>query len=49
MSSDIDTIIEAINVNKEYRRAGAIITALVEVNLEIKAGDFVMIQGPILD
>jgi putative ABC transport system ATP-binding protein len=43
---DRDTMIEVIDVNKEYRRAGAIIHALVDVNLSIKSGDFVMIQGP---
>ena len=41
-----DTMIEAIDVNKEYRRAGAIIRALVDINLTIKSGDFVIIQGP---
>jgi len=46
MPIDRDTMIEVIDVNKEYRRAGAIIHALVDVNLTIKSGDFVMIQGP---
>ncbi|MHA1688449.1 MAG: ABC transporter ATP-binding protein [Promethearchaeota archaeon] len=46
MPVDKDTMIEAINVNKEYRRAGAIIRALADVNLTIKSGEFVMIQGP---
>jgi len=41
-----DTMIELIDVNKEYRRAGAIIPALVDINLTIKSGDFVIIQGP---
>lgn len=41
-----DTMIEVIDINKEYRRAGAIIHALVDINLSIKSGDFVMIQGP---
>ena len=41
-----DTMIEVIDVNKEYRRAGSIIHALVDVNLTIKSGDFVIIQGP---
>jgi len=41
-----DTMIEVIDVNKEYRRSGAIIRALVDINLTIKAGDFVIIQGP---
>ncbi|MBN1799879.1 MAG: ABC transporter ATP-binding protein [Candidatus Lokiarchaeota archaeon] len=46
MPVDRDTMIEVTDVNKEYRRAGAIIHALVDVNLTIKSGDFVMIQGP---
>ncbi len=46
MPIDRDTMIEVIDVNKEYRMAGAIIHALVDVNLSIKSGDFVMIQGP---
>jgi len=46
MPIDRDTMIEVIDVNKEYRRAGAIIHALVDINLSIKSGDFVMIQGP---
>ncbi len=41
-----DVMIEVIDVNKEYRRAGAIIRALVDINLTIKSGDFVIIQGP---
>ena len=39
-------MIDAIDVNKEYRRAGAIIRALVDINLTIKSGEFVIIQGP---
>jgi len=46
MSSDKDIMIEAVDINKEYRRAGAIIRALADVNLKIKSGEFVMIQGP---
>ncbi|MHA1803481.1 MAG: ABC transporter ATP-binding protein [Promethearchaeota archaeon] len=46
MPIDKDVMIEAINVNKEYRRAGAIIRALADINLTIKSGEFVMIQGP---
>ena len=42
----MDTMIEAIDVNKEYRRAGAIIRALNDVNLTIKSGEFVVIHGP---
>ena len=41
-----DTMIEVVDVNKEYRRAGAIIRALVDINLTIKSGDFIIIQGP---
>ncbi len=46
MPIDKDTMIDAIDVNKEYRRAGAIIRALVDINLTIKSGDFIIIQGP---
>ena len=46
MSADKDIMIEAIDVNKEYRRAGAIIRALADVNLRIKSGEFVVVQGP---
>ena len=46
MSSDKDIMIEAVDVNKEYRRAGAIIRALADVNLKIRSGEFAMIQGP---
>lgn len=43
---DRDTMIEAIDINKEYRRAGAIIRALVDINVTIKSGEFVTVQGP---
>ena len=46
MPVDKDTMIEAIDVNKEYRRAGAIIRALSDINLSIKSGEFIIIQGP---
>ncbi|MFX1489621.1 MAG: ABC transporter ATP-binding protein, partial [Promethearchaeota archaeon] len=46
MSADKDIMIEAIDVNKEYRRAGAIIRALADVNLKIKSGEFAIVQGP---
>jgi len=46
MPVDKDVMIETMDVNKEYRRAGAIIRALVNINLSIKAGEFVMIKGP---
>ena len=44
--SEKDIMIEAIDVNKEYRRAGAIIRALGDVNLKIKSGEFIIVQGP---
>lgn len=43
---DRDTMIEAIDINKEYRRSGAIIRALIDINVTIKSGDFIIIQGP---
>lgn len=46
MPVDKDTMIEAIDINKEYRRAGAIIRALGDINLTIKSGEFVLVQGP---
>jgi len=46
MPVDKDVIIDAVDVNKEYRRAGAIIRALVDINLTIKSGEFIVIQGP---
>lgn len=46
MSLDKDIMVEAVDVNKEYRRAGAIIRALADVNLKIKSGEFVLVQGP---
>ena len=44
--SEKDIMIDAIDVNKEYRRAGAIIRALADINLKIKSGEFAIIQGP---
>ena len=44
--SEKDIMIDAVDVNKEYRRAGAIIRALADVNLKIRSGEFVIIQGP---
>jgi len=46
MSADRDLMIEAIDVNKEYRRAGAIIRALADVNLKIRSGEFAFVMGP---
>ncbi|MBD3254717.1 MAG: ATP-binding cassette domain-containing protein [Candidatus Lokiarchaeota archaeon] len=39
-------MIEAIDVSKEYRRSGSIIRALSDINVSIKSGEFVIIQGP---
>ncbi len=39
-------MIKAINVQKEYRREGSIIRALVDINVDIKSGEFVFIVGP---
>jgi putative ABC transport system ATP-binding protein len=44
--SEKDIMIDAIDVNKEYRRAGAIIRALADINLKIKSGEFAIVQGP---
>ncbi len=41
-----DLMIEAIGLKKDYKRAGAIIPALVDLNLEIKSGEFIIIHGP---
>ncbi|OLS16136.1 MAG: ATP-binding protein of an ABC transporter complex [Promethearchaeota archaeon CR_4] len=41
-----ESIIKAINVQKEYRREGNIIRALVDINLDIEAGEVVFITGP---
>ncbi len=46
MPVDKDVMIEAIDVNKEYRRAGAIIRALADINMSVKSGEFIIIQGP---
>lgn len=46
MSANKDVMIEAVDVNKEYRRAGAIIRALADVNLKIRSGEFSVVQGP---
>ncbi|MFX1392364.1 MAG: ABC transporter ATP-binding protein [Promethearchaeota archaeon] len=46
MPVDKDVMIDATDVNKEYRRAGAIIRALADVSITIRAGEFVVIQGP---
>ncbi|KKN53684.1 hypothetical protein LCGC14_0599870 [marine sediment metagenome] len=46
MATERDIMVEAIDVNKEYRRAGAIIRALADVNLKIKSGEFIIIKGP---
>ncbi len=41
-----ESIIKAINVQKEYRREGNIIRALVDINLDISSGEVVFITGP---
>jgi len=46
MALEKDIMVEAVDINKEYRRAGAIIQALGDVNLKIKSGEFVIVQGP---
>ncbi len=46
MATERDIMVEAIDINKEYRRAGAIIRALADVNLKIKSGEFIIIKGP---
>lgn len=46
MPIDKTVMVEAIDVNKEYRRKGAIIRALIDINVTIKSGEFVIIQGP---
>jgi len=44
--SSLDIMISASEVNKEYRREGAIIRALVDITVDIKSGEFVCVQGP---
>ncbi len=39
-------MIKCEGVHKEFRLRGNIIRALINVNLEIEAGEFIMIQGP---
>lgn len=41
-----ESIIKAINVQKEYRREGNIIRALVDINVDIGAGEVMFITGP---
>ncbi|MHA1792360.1 MAG: ABC transporter ATP-binding protein [Promethearchaeota archaeon] len=41
-----EIMLKAENVQKEYKRAGAIIRALIDINLEIYSGEIVAIQGP---
>ncbi len=42
----MNTVLEAKNLRKVYGSKGNIYTALQEINLEIKEGDFVGIMGP---
>ncbi len=41
-----EIMIKCEGVHKEFRLRGNIIRALINVNLEIDAGEFVMVQGP---
>lgn len=41
-----ETMIKLENVQKEFRLRGNIIRALADVNIEINAGEFVIIMGP---
>ncbi|MHA1819741.1 MAG: ABC transporter ATP-binding protein [Promethearchaeota archaeon] len=41
-----ETMIKCIGVQKEYRLRGNIIRALVDIDLEIDAGEFIIVQGP---
>jgi putative ABC transport system ATP-binding protein len=41
-----EIMIKCEGVHKEFRLRGNIIRALININLEIEAGEFVMIQGP---
>lgn len=41
-----ETMIKCTNVNKEFRLRGNIIRALIDINVEIKSGEFVIVQGP---
>ena len=48
MSTDISNkdIIEMNNINKVYKMGGSEFNALIDVNLNIKSGEFVAIVGP---
>ncbi|MBN2157390.1 MAG: ABC transporter ATP-binding protein [Candidatus Lokiarchaeota archaeon] len=41
-----EIMIKCEGVHKEFRLRGNIIRALINVNVEIEAGEFIMIQGP---
>lgn len=41
-----EIMLKLINIQKEFRLRGNIIRALVDIDLEIKSGDFIIIQGP---
>lgn len=41
-----DIMIKCEGVHKEFRLRGNIIRALININVEIEAGEFIMIQGP---
>ncbi|MHA1333726.1 MAG: ABC transporter ATP-binding protein [Candidatus Odinarchaeia archaeon] len=46
MASEMDSIIIARDVSKEYRRGREIVRAVKNVNMEIKRGELVCIYGP---
>ena len=41
-----EIMLKLINIQKEFRLRGNIIRALVDINLEINSGDFIIVQGP---
>ncbi|HME52378.1 MAG TPA: ABC transporter ATP-binding protein [Candidatus Lokiarchaeia archaeon] len=41
-----DIMLKAENVNKDHKRSGEIIRALININLEINAAEVAVIQGP---
>lgn len=41
-----EIMLKLMNIQKEFRLRGNIIRALVDIDLEINSGDFIIIQGP---
>lgn len=41
-----DNMVRLENVQKEFRLGGNIIRALIDINAEVKQGEFIMIMGP---